>query len=78
VGRRDDCEVFGEKKINLPLPGMEPQFLGRPTHSLCTRNELLPLGLFSSKHRSYANILYWICIRLASYGSYVVFRYFLR
>jgi hypothetical protein len=37
---------------------MEPQFLGRPTHNLYTQNELFPLGSFSSKHRSYANILY--------------------
>jgi len=58
VGRRDDSEVFGENKINLPLPGMEPQFLGRPTHSLYTQNELFPLGLFSSKRRSYVNVLY--------------------
>jgi len=58
VGPRDDSKVFGGKKINLPLPGMEPQFLGRPTPSLYTQIELFLFGLFSSKPCSYANILY--------------------
>ena len=64
VGPRATPDALQKKKNPLPLPLIEPRFLGYPPRNLCTKLTELPQSHLHSMRQHNTNLCVCVCVRV--------------